>query len=92
MSKFEVKSWKDTSLRNGVSKELHPCGQSMRELTISEIETIYGASEVSPRWLEGITAVTKNIGEIGKNSGRLCAGGGATAIAGLWSYNSDCLA
>lgn len=76
-----------------MAKKINPCGNSMRELSMEELENIYGADTAEP--MSGIPcSVVKSISIVSKsvvNSSKVCIGASLSAISGIVSYNKECL-
>ncbi|NPC93163.1 type 2 lantibiotic [Bacillus sp. WMMC1349] len=69
--------------REAILKKSNPCGESLKRLSVNEMETIYGASEVSPNITPIISATFR--------SSKFCISAVGSAIGGIVSYNKDCL-
>ena len=76
-----------------MAKKINPCGNSMRELSMEELENIYGADTAEP--MSAIPcSVVKSISIVSKsvvNSSKVCIGASLSAISGIVSYNKECL-
>lgn len=72
-----------------MNKKINPCGESMRELSMEELENIYGADSATP--MSGvICSISKTVASISKSS-KKCIAASISAIGGIISYNKECL-
>ncbi|WP_242490985.1 lichenicidin A2 family type 2 lantibiotic [Priestia endophytica] len=62
------------------------CGKGLKSLSTEEMENVYGASDVDPRWTPIASAAINSAAR----SSKICISAVGSAIGGIVSYNKNC--
>jgi type 2 lantibiotic (TIGR03893 family) len=63
------------------------CGKGLKSLSADEMENVYGASDVDPRWTPVAVSAIRSVAK----SSKVCISAIGSAISGIVSHNKDCL-